>query len=532
MEPEATPPQPPSSSSPSSTEPPLPSSNPNPTQIQIQSQIHSQTQAQIQIQSQTQQPQTSNISLNPPPNLAASDNPQQRPALPLNSKRQPPSFPPFPQHVSANSGGPLGGPLPRGGLMALGVPAHRPPPPVGALMPSGSFGPASSSFGHHSQSQQVGLQRGAVVGQGPGPSGGPSEQGSGLNSQGRQPLNFSITNSLGSGSQFRPGNVAMHHQQRPPVTSIRSITSSHNQSLSPQKFQGPNMSRGPSMGSGSSQSPAAPQGSHSHQQSMQWMTTQGKQMLPPPSIPSPSYRPQMKPQSLQQRSQHPQQNQQSTPHQQNLPPPHHYSPQIPAPEHFTQQYQQSRMQHQQPAPRSLASTQKPSTPIALQGGGAQAGSLSQMGVSEVVETSNHILSKRSIQELVAQIDASEKLDPELEDILVEIAEDFLESTVTSACSLAKHRNSTKLEAKDIILHLERNWNMTLPGFGIDEIKSYKKPPVNDQHRQRLAAVKKAMLTNQAGGDANNPKSSAGQGGGSANARAQLTKVVPTGSPKP
>ncbi|KAL0374906.1 UNVERIFIED_CONTAM: Transcription initiation factor TFIID subunit [Sesamum radiatum] len=101
----------------------------------------------------------------------------------------------------------------------------------------------------------------------------------------------------------------------------------------------------------------------------------------------------------------------------------------------------------------------------------------------------------SSQSPAAQIDPSEKLDPEVEDILVEIAEDFVESITTFGCSLAKHRKSTTLEAKDILLHLERNWNMTLPGFGGDEIKTYKKPIVSDIHRERLAAIKKSIVNN-------------------------------------
>ncbi|KAI3471957.1 hypothetical protein Pfo_028645 [Paulownia fortunei] len=152
----------------------------------------------------------------------------------------------------------------------------------------------------------------------------------------------------------------------------------------------------------------------------------------------------------------------------------------------------------------------------MQSGASHPGAPGKTATADTEESSNRIVSKRSIQELVNQIDPSEKLDPEVEDILVDIAEDFVESITTFGCSLAKHRKSTTLEAKDIILHLERNWNMTLPGFGGDEIKIYKKPIVSEIHRERLAAIKKSVLATDM-----ISKNSSGPSGG--NAKGHLAK---------
>lgn len=140
--------------------------------------------------------------------------------------------------------------------------------------------------------------------------------------------------------------------------------------------------------------------------------------------------------------------------------------------------------------------------------------------TEATEAGGKIVSKRSIHDLVTQIDPSERLelDPEVEDILVDIAEDFVDTITTFGCSLANHRKSNILEAKDILLHLERNWNLTLPGFGGDEIKTYKRPAVNDIHRERLAAIKKSMI----GTDFANTKNPAGQS--AANTKVHIVKA--------
>lgn len=74
-----------------------------------------------------------------------------------------------------------------------------------------------------------------------------------------------------------------------------------------------------------------------------------------------------------------------------------------------------------------------------------------------------ILSKQKLQELMNQIASGIKLDTEVEEVLIDIAEDFIESTTSFACELAKHRKSNTLEVKDLQFHLERNYNIKIPG---------------------------------------------------------------------
>jgi len=58
--------------------------------------------------------------------------------------------------------------------------------------------------------------------------------------------------------------------------------------------------------------------------------------------------------------------------------------------------------------------------------------------------------------------------------------------------LAKHRKSESLEVKDIQLHLEKNWNIRIPGFSGEETRPLKKPTISEAHKQRLTLIKKGL----------------------------------------
>ncbi|KAK7060353.1 Transcription initiation factor TFIID subunit 12 [Paramarasmius palmivorus] len=78
--------------------------------------------------------------------------------------------------------------------------------------------------------------------------------------------------------------------------------------------------------------------------------------------------------------------------------------------------------------------------------------------------------RRSIQELVASIDPNVKLEPEVEDLLLSIADEFIDSVTNFSCRLAKHRGGDTLEVRDLQLHLERNHNIRIPGFASDDTR--------------------------------------------------------------
>ncbi|KAI9621978.1 hypothetical protein H4Q26_015416 [Puccinia striiformis f. sp. tritici PST-130] len=157
------------------------------------------------------------------------------------------------------------------------------------------------------------------------------------------------------------------------------------------------------------------------------------------------------------------------------------------------------------APREPASLQ-PMTPApvpfppprpTITGGHATSSSLqarSCIALQLTTTSANRIISKRKIQELVESIDPSERLETEVEDLLLELADEFIDSVTRFSCQLAKHRKSDRLETKDIQLHLERSWNIRIPGFSNDEIRQSQSRRINalPSYQSRVAIVREAI----------------------------------------
>nr|XP_016512284.1 PREDICTED: transcription initiation factor TFIID subunit 12-like isoform X2 [Nicotiana tabacum] len=312
--------------------------------------------------------------------------PWQQPS-PFQHFSLPPPPPPPPPHSSSSSSitsssSSLSMQNPRGGGgMAMGVPAHHPPTSFSSLTPP------PPSFG-----QQFGRNL------------PDSSAPSSTASQVRQPVQgmhgMGMMGSLGSTSPMRPAGVPQ--QLRPVASSLRPQTSISSQSAATQNFQGHGMLRVQSVGLPSSQLHTMSQSPKA--QNQPWLSS-GAQGKPP--LPTPSLRPQISPQTLHQRSHILSQHQHtvttsSSAQQSQL------STSSQSQDHMGQQMPPSRIPQSlsnQPLARGQGlGVQRPSSHALMQSATVKPGPPSKVTTLETEEPCTRILSKRSIQEILAQVD--------------------------------------------------------------------------------------------------------------------------------
>ncbi|EKG09930.1 Transcription initiation factor TFIID [Macrophomina phaseolina MS6] len=111
---------------------------------------------------------------------------------------------------------------------------------------------------------------------------------------------------------------------------------------------------------------------------------------------------------------------------------------------------------------------------------------------------NRVLSKKKLDELVRQVTGAgeptgEALSPEVEEAMLQLADDFLDNVVSSACKLAKLRESSQLEIRDIQNILERNYNIRIPGYASDEVRTVRKFQPAPGWTQKMNAVQAAKV---------------------------------------
>lgn len=129
------------------------------------------------------------------------------------------------------------------------------------------------------------------------------------------------------------------------------------------------------------------------------------------------------------------------------------------------------------------------------GTAAAAAAAAAAALTNSTNSERKILDKRRLADLAKEVDPLLQLDDDVEEMILQVADDFIDNAVSSACELAKHRKSNTLEAKDLHLIFERNYNIWVPGYGTEEVRPYKKAYTTEAHRQRMALIKKSLKKN-------------------------------------
>lgn len=100
-----------------------------------------------------------------------------------------------------------------------------------------------------------------------------------------------------------------------------------------------------------------------------------------------------------------------------------------------------------------------------------------------------VFNKRKISELIHGLMPEgmddDTVEEEVEELVGDLIEEFVANVTTFASRLAKHRKASHVEAKDVSVHLERNWNLRIPGFPGDEVSIVRRTVPSKSHTSKM-----------------------------------------------
>lgn len=118
----------------------------------------------------------------------------------------------------------------------------------------------------------------------------------------------------------------------------------------------------------------------------------------------------------------------------------------------------------------------------------------------IPDNSGRVLTKRKLTELVNTMGADDgdgktTIDGDVEELLLDLADEFVSLVTSFACRLAKHRKTDSVDVRDVQLHLERNWNIRVPGHAMDEIRAVRKWQPSSSYNLKVSGVEIAKAVN-------------------------------------
>ncbi|GLE11587.1 hypothetical protein PINS_up024097 [Pythium insidiosum] len=132
----------------------------------------------------------------------------------------------------------------------------------------------------------------------------------------------------------------------------------------------------------------------------------------------------------------------------------------------------------------------------------------------LVSATRALNENRQLGELLRSVEGRFRFQPAVEELLLDMANDFVADVVSFSSRLAKHRRSTVLEAKDMQFCLAKNYGISLPGLGVhssgasttastpetstpflplsSDVLVRSRPAKNSLHMHRIALKRKTM----------------------------------------
>ncbi|KAK0721527.1 hypothetical protein B0T21DRAFT_351473 [Apiosordaria backusii] len=142
----------------------------------------------------------------------------------------------------------------------------------------------------------------------------------------------------------------------------------------------------------------------------------------------------------------------------------------------------------------------------LSGGGGTAGGVLNQPVLpktpayQIEGEGERILNKKKLDELVRQVcggtaegQDGNMLTPDVEESVLNLADAFVDNVLHQACRNAKERGSKVLEIRDLQLVLERTYNIRIPGYSSEELRTVRKVQPNNSWIKKMSAVQAAKV---------------------------------------
>ncbi|KUI61696.1 Transcription initiation factor TFIID subunit 12 [Cytospora mali] len=160
-----------------------------------------------------------------------------------------------------------------------------------------------------------------------------------------------------------------------------------------------------------------------------------------------------------------------------------------------------------PTPVSLAAGGvTPGRPTYTQGGGMAGGVmgnpvLAKLPVVQMEGEGERVLSQKKLNDLVRQVcggqvegqEGTSALTPDVEESILNLADSFVDRLLHAACNNAKQRGSKVLEIRDIQLVLERTYNIRIPGYSSDELRTVRKIQPAQGWITKMSAIQAAKV---------------------------------------